>query len=234
MATVSLNEAARLVDKSTSTITKQLKKGTLKGEQNDKNVWRIDTDDLFALYPEIDAQKIKRLENELKESKNTILLLEEKLKDEMSKREELKHLLEESNQKKAEDIRKVKVVFEKKEENNTANVFLREHIDKLINAVEPFSSSYYSYISPSMCLRLLANYTSEFDKFQTDKNKYKDDCRRDPNNQWESKDKLYEKFVYSITNTDILKFIVTGNVPNNACSPFGQDNSLIINNFKFV
>lgn len=234
MAIVSLNEAAKLVNKSNATISKNLKEGTLKGKQNNKKVWEIDTDDLFTLYPETDAQKIKRLENELKESKNTIFALEEKLKDEMSKCQELELSIEESNKNKATEIKKVKVVFEKEDENNAANVFLREHIDKLINAVEPFSSSYYAYISPSMCVRLLANYYFEFDKFQAEKQKYKDDCRRDPNYRNEIRDQFYQEFVYSIIDTRVFKFIVTGEVPKNTSPLFGQDNSLIINNFKFV
>ena len=234
MAIVSLNKAVKRTGKTRYMIDKDLNDGTLKGTRNEKNEWQIDTDDLYALYPETESQKMERLENELKESKNTIFALEEKLKDEMSKRKELEHLLEESNQKTESDIREVQIVFEKESENNPETIFLCEHIDKLINAVEPFSSSYYWYISPSMCVRLLANYYSEFEKFKKDKQRYEDNCRSNPNYHNETKDQFYQEFVYSIRDTQILKFIVTGQVPNNDCPPFGQDNSLIINNFKFV
>lgn len=79
METVSLSKAAELTGKSKSTISNDLKKGVLKGNQNKRKEWEINKDDLFALYPEKEQQKCERLEAELNEAKRTILLLENEI-----------------------------------------------------------------------------------------------------------------------------------------------------------
>jgi hypothetical protein len=211
MAIVSLNEAARLVNKSTATISKQLENKKLKGVQQKNKNWEINTDDLFELYPQMESQKIERLEKELKESKNMILVLEEKLHNETSERKKLEILIEEANKKIDTNVKKVNIEFY--DENHPKNIFLREHIDKFINSLEPFVSSYYIHISPLICWRLLANYIYEFDKFKLQKQQYNDECRHYPNSKSDFKDKQYEKFVYSIKNKDVSTFITEDKVP---------------------
>lgn len=228
MAIVSLNKAVKRTGKTRYMIDKDLNDGTLKGTRNEKNEWQIDTDDLYALYPEIDAQKIKRLENELKESKNTILAIEEKLKNEISKCQELELSIEESNKNKATEIKKVKIDFYY--ENDPKNVFLHEHIHKFINAVEPFRLTNDSCKYLSICTRILANYVSTFEKFKKNKKIYEDDCKMFPFKQNDYLDKLHSEFVYSITNEDVLKFITEEKIPDSYLQS-GQGNIWILQNF---
>lgn len=229
METVSLSKAAELTGKSKSTISSDLKKGTLKGSQNEKKEWEINKNDLFALYPEKEQQKCERLEKELQESKNTILALKEKLNGEISKREALELLVEQINKKTETNVTKINIKFHN--ESDPINVFLREHIDCLIKALEPFSSSTYPNISPSICLRLVANYNCEFDKFKKSKEEYKNNCRNYSNMKSDTTDKFYKKFIYSITNEDILDFITKEKIPTSLIE--NQFYSWVQLNFKF-
>lgn len=223
METVSLSKAAELTGKSKSTISNDLKKGVLKGNQNKRKEWEINKEDLFALYPEKEQQKCERLEAELNEAKTTILALKEKLKDEISKREALELSIEQINKKSETAVTKIDIKFH--DEHSYVNVFLREHIDPLIKALEPFSSNDSSIISPSICLRLVANYNYEFNKFK----EYIKYYERTFNEY--AYDRLPKKFVYSSINEDVLDFITKEKIPTFLMGR--QDSSWINSNFKF-
>lgn len=159
-----------------------------------------------------EAKECKKLKTELEAAQNTILALEKKLNDETSKRAELEQLLEEANKKidsyVKQEVQKVEVEFYD-DESNLKNNFLRIHIHKFINALEPFSVIPYEPMPLSICFRLLANYTYKFEKFKKDKETYKND----PSRKNEQSDKWFEKFVYSLKDKNVSDHIVNGGYP---------------------
>lgn len=195
METVPLPKTAKPTKKSTSVSSKNLASGKPKVTKNTA-----------------EAKECKKLKTELEAAQNTILVLEKQLNDEISKRAELEQLLEEANKKIDSDV-KQEVQVEFYDENDLANKFLRVYIHKFINALEPFSSTPYKFINLNICFRLLANYTSQFEKFKKDKKIYEDDCENNPIFKNEDRDKLYEKFVYSLKDKDVSDHIVKGGYP---------------------
>jgi hypothetical protein len=230
-------------------IREDLNSGKLDGKRSDKGLkeWQIPKKNLFALYPGTDKQKCKRLEAELEESRNTILDLEKRLKGEISRREELEQLLEQTNEKIDVDMVKTCIVFRDRSEYEhnydynyeCVNSFLLQHIDKIIDILELFSSTDYdAKISPSICIRLMANYNHELERFKNRKKEYEYMCNSDSRYKSDIKDAYFEKFVYSIKNYLISDYITKGRIPRGVtvCNPSNKPitESWVIADFKFT
>jgi hypothetical protein len=93
MAIVSLSQAAELTGKSKSVISKALKDEKLKGIKNANGDYEINTNDLFVLFPQKEQDNYKILDVEISKYKEQISMLENKLKDEVLKREALEYEL---------------------------------------------------------------------------------------------------------------------------------------------
>ncbi len=200
METVPLPKTAKPTKKSTSVSSKNLASGKPKVTKNTA-----------------EAKECKKLKTELEAAQNTISALEKQLNDEISTRAELEQLLEEANNKidsyVKQEVQKVEVEFF--DENDLENKFLRVHIHKFINALEPFmlkpyKPSTYTHEPLSICFRLLANYNAQFEKFKKNKQDYKDNCENNLSWKNEDRDKWYEKFVYSLKDKDVSDYIVKG------------------------
>lgn len=110
MKILTLSQAAKVANKSKSTLLEAIRSSRLKAFKNDKNQWQIDPNDLFKLYPQTEHKPVEKTDVDPSLPNNrTVLLrqqvesLEQRVNDIKDERDDLRRRLNEE----AEERRKL-------------------------------------------------------------------------------------------------------------------------------